>query len=80
MKYFSNDGLNLLLFIGIGGCAFGALSSVSIGPILYVVTGGGAPGWAAFWKFFEICVYFGMGIGFLIGLVRLLLSILISKR
>ena len=75
MNYFSKDGLNLLLFIGVGG-ACGALFSVGISPMISFAASFKGEGmfWTLFWPVFEKCVYFGMGIGFLVGLVTLLIS------
>jgi hypothetical protein len=75
MKYFSNDGLDLLLFIGVGG-GIGAVFTVGLSPFISFLAGFESSGmfWASFWKVFEVCVYFGMGIGFLVGLAILLVS------
>ena len=64
----------MLLCIGVGG-ACGALFAVGSGPIFFTVSAFALMTQsmilAAFWKGFWGCVYFGMGIGFLVGLGKL---------
>jgi len=74
MNHFSLDKLGLLLFVGVGG-AYGAIIASGSAPIFFLM---GALTLvnqsivsAAFWQAFSGCVFFGMGTGFLAGLVEL---------